>query len=90
MHRETERKETRGGRKEKRGRKKKEGRKVKRGGRNEKRGGSSCGETDSTGHTKTASTTSEDTSPNSILFRAINIIKKETKLCVIVFHKIAV
>jgi hypothetical protein len=32
VHRETERKETRGGRKEKRGRKKKEGRKVKRGG----------------------------------------------------------
>ena len=24
------------------------------------------------------------------LFRAINIIKKETKLCVIVFHKVAV
>jgi hypothetical protein len=66
VYRETGRKETSGGRKEKRGRKKREGRKEKRGGRNEKRGGSSCGETDSAGHTKTASTTSEDTSPNSI------------------------
>jgi hypothetical protein len=66
VYRETGRKETSGGRKEKRGRKMREGRKVKRGGRNEKRGGSSCGETDSAGHNKTASTTSEDTSPNSI------------------------
>jgi hypothetical protein len=65
VYRETGRKETRGGRKYKRG-KKREWRKVKRGGRNEKRGGNSCGETDSAGHTKTASTTSEDTSPNSI------------------------
>jgi hypothetical protein len=64
---------------------------------------SSCGETDSEGltprllrqHSKThrrilSSVATILPFQSPALFRATNIIKKETKLCVIVFHKVAV